>query len=131
MLWSNAAPLSPFAAQTISFGDNDADWFVLVIHERMGDPAQNDNVGPMFVLKPGDVSVVSTNVASFPGSYIYTRQVTSVTQTSITFGAGGYTGVGTTNSSSGSRDDLCIPYEVYGVKEASPFDGIYRWVRTA
>lgn len=130
-LWSNPDPLAQFAAQTVTLEDNDAERFMFVIHERMGDPAQNNNVGPTFILKPGDVSVISTNVASFPGNYIYTRQVTSITQTTVTFGSGGYTGVGTISSSSGSRNDLCIPFEIYGIKKVPPFNGMYAWKRTA
>lgn len=130
-LWSNPAPLEQFAAQTVTLEDNDAERFMFVIHERMGSPVNNNNVGPTFILKPGDVSVISTNVAAFPGSYIYTRQVTSITQTTVTFGPGGYTGVGTVGSSNGSRNDLCIPFEIYGIKKVSPFNGMYAWKRTA
>lgn len=130
-LWSNPDPLAQFAAQTVTLEDNDAERFMFVIHERIGDPAQNNNVGPTFILKPGDVSVISTNVCNFPGSYIYTRQVTSITQTTVTFGQGGYTGVGTVGSSSASRNDLCIPFEIYGIKKVSPFNGMYAWKRTA
>ena len=111
LLWTNPAPTSLFNAQTLSI---DLSNYESVIIQAKGWYAENTYT-PLEIIIPkdGKPHLIVGNQADYTGKMgIYThtwyaREVT-LTNDSIIFGGGYVTGA------NGSRNDACIPLEIYG-----------------
>lgn len=112
LLWTNPSPTSDFAAQTITLPSNDCDfYYIRIIRDKN---ATTDIISPIF-LKVGEKGFVRFEVGSGgiqSGSVIvYSREVTITSATQVTFAAGVIFGY-----ASATRNDLSIPYQIYGIK---------------
>lgn len=111
-LWENASPTSDFSAQNITLPSNDCDlYYIRVIRDKV---APAEIISPIFIRagEKGFVRFMGGTVSVQTGSIIaYAREITmtSATQVSmadcVLFGA-----------ASGTRNDLAIPFQVYGIK---------------
>lgn len=109
-LWDNASPTSAFAAQTITFPDNNCPvFFVEWVESTSGQYKQ-----PMMMMRPGDKAAMHTPSGSSGygtgGLLSWYRFITASTQTSMTFGAAFCNGAATQTG----RTDIGIPVAVYG-----------------
>lgn len=115
LLWTNPNPTSNFSAQTVALDLSGYDAVRITFIANMNAPVcytQEADIDSYDHL----LSVVSAAPA---------RQSRGFTFSS----AGIVFENGASGSSSGSQ--YGVPIKIYGIKETSPFDGIYRWTRTA
>ena len=107
-LWQNASPTSEFAAQTISVGLSSYTHYMIVYQEH-ATAGLYKNTG--FI--PVGLKVQLTNFSGCIGC----RSMSSATTTALAFNSGEYTA--SYNANWTTKNDQCVPYQIYGVKGVS------------
>ena len=107
LLWTNAAPTSAFAAQTISL-DLSNYTMILVKGKYTAYTNSSDNGFGFGFILVGETG--SFLVPPNQGTTGMKYRITTVTTTGVTFGAGG------SDDDSNPNNLRCIPIEIYGIK---------------
>lgn len=109
ILWENPSPKSTFPAQTISFRANDYTHFAVIFKNVI------NLTSPLFLVQPGDIAncgVIGSNGGFQQGvTVLFTRYITEITQTSMTFTDAKTESNGTWQS----YNNNIIPVYIYGV----------------
>ena len=122
LLWTNPNPTASFAAQDVTLSTG-YDFIVIFF---VSDTASGHSSRIKSVMFPTGVANPGFYVDFANGSdkYIGSRVGTFTASTGVLNVAQGY-------YNGSSNNAWCIPQCIYGIKETSPFDGVYRWKRTA
>ena len=113
LLWTNPSPTSAFAAQTVISGADltEYDAFDIVMHANMSNAQSGySNI----VTKGTSGTMVTGSAPSANDSWYGVRKIT-ITDTSITFGNGGYYYL-TGGGNDLNNNNYGIPYQIYGIK---------------
>lgn len=104
LLWTNSAPTSAFATQTVAISLTGYKTVVIV--------SKVTKSGEFYITSY--IAVGSTNTIVFPMDYIYFRDATVAT-TGVTFGGGKRSNTYGASTATSDNNDI-IPYKIYGIK---------------
>lgn len=118
LLWTNPNPSTAVGAFDVSLDLSDYDMLLIVARPYVG----SANVQSWIVEKNVDGITDSFSLGTTDGDGRF-RRTGRVSNTGVSFDNGQW--------NNGSSTNACVPSRIYGIKETSPFDGFYRWTRTA